>query len=146
MALCLAKLAGPSKHDGPWYLELPCPGLLEGKFNVITLKQNRPHNIIIARYSFYIDGLSSSLRERFNENPSFLRCFLSCLLTTRPKSIRLRTYSRYIYYTILPMQLGCGKFSHRSSKPGKFVRASSERPSLPKCAQRHPDYYDTARN
>ena len=38
------------------------------------------------------------------------------------------------------------KFSHRSSKPGKLVRASSERPSLPQCAQHHPNYHDTARN
>ena len=49
MALCLAKLVGPSKHD-----VFPCPGLLEDKFNVITLKQNQPHNIINARYSFHI--------------------------------------------------------------------------------------------
>ena len=32
-------------------------------------------------FRIYIDGISSSLRERFNDNPSFLRCFLSCLLT-----------------------------------------------------------------
>ena len=54
----------------------------------------------------YIDGLSSSLRERFNDNPSFLRCFLSCLLTTRPTSIRLRAY---IHWTISPMKLGWGE-------------------------------------
>ena len=41
----------------------------------------------------YINGLSSSLQERFNDNPSFLRCFLSCLQTTHPTSIRLRAYT-----------------------------------------------------
>ena len=44
----------------------------------------------------YIDGLSSSLRERFNDNPSFLRCSLSCLRTTPPTSMILRAY---IYWT-----------------------------------------------
>ena len=43
-----------------------CLGLLKSKFIVITLKQNRPHNIINVRYSSR--GLS---RERFNDNPSF---------------------------------------------------------------------------
>ena len=47
----------------------------------------------------YIDGLSSSLRERFNDNPSFfLRCSLSCLQTIRPTSMTLRAY---IHWTIL---------------------------------------------
>ena len=39
----------------------------------------------------YIDGLSSSLRERFN-NLLFLRCSLSCLQTIRPTSMTLRAY------------------------------------------------------
>ena len=61
----------------------------------------------------------------------FLRCLLSCLQTTRPTLIRLRAY---MHRTISPMKLGYGK-------PGKFVRAFSESPSLLKCAQRHPDYH-----
>ena len=40
----------------------------------------------------YIEGLSSSLRERFNDNPSFLRCSLSCLQTIRPTSMTLKAY------------------------------------------------------
>ena len=40
----------------------------------------------------YIDDLSSSLRERFNDNPFFSRCSLSCLRTIRPTSMTLRAY------------------------------------------------------
>ena len=47
-------------------------------------------------FLLYIDGLNSSLRERFNENTSFLRCSLSCLRTIRPTSITLRAYIHWI--------------------------------------------------
>ena len=40
----------------------------------------------------YIDGLSSSFLERFNDNSFFLRCFLSCLQTIRPTSMTWRAY------------------------------------------------------
>ena len=40
----------------------------------------------------YIDGLSSSLLERFNDNSSFLRCSLSCLQAIQPTSMTLRAY------------------------------------------------------
>ena len=46
----------------------------------------------------YIDGLSTSLRERFNDNLLFLRCSRSCLRTTRPT---LMTLKAYIHWTTL---------------------------------------------
>ena len=86
---------------------LQCPGSLEDKFIVITLKQNRPHNIINARYSFYnINGLSSSLRERFNHNPSFF-ALLSILLPNDSFNIdQIESFNSFIHWTISFMKLG----------------------------------------
>ena len=87
---------GPQNMTCPGTLYFPAPGCWKtSSCNNVEAKsasQYYQRSMLLS----YIDGLSSSIRERFNENPSFLRCFLSCLLTTRPKWIRLRAYSTFI--------------------------------------------------